>query len=122
MDITVDSKNKDTNRMDSVNAKNVVAPLTEAVQEVPRCRFCEKPLQQTVVDLGNVAAVRKLSERGQLNQMEPFYPLHVLRLRQLLPGATPGVCESGRYLYASTPISPRIPTAGSPMRRPTPNR
>jgi hypothetical protein len=77
MDITVDSKNKDTNRMDSVNAKNVVAPLTEAVQEVPRCRFCEKPLQQTVVDLGMSPLCESYLSASQINQMEPFYPLHV---------------------------------------------
>ena len=77
MDITVDTKNKDTNRMDSVKAKDAVAPLTEAVQEVPRCRFCEEPLQQTVVDLGMSPLCESYLSASQINQMEPFYPLHV---------------------------------------------
>ena len=41
------------------------------------CRFCGAALRHTLVDLGDVAAVRKLSDASQLGCMEPFYPLHV---------------------------------------------
>jgi SAM-dependent methyltransferase len=41
------------------------------------CRFCETPLSHTVVDLGMSPLCESFLAREQLNQMEPFYPLHV---------------------------------------------
>ena len=42
----------------------------------PRCRFCKTPLRNTFVDLGMSPLCESYLTREQLNQMEPFYPLH----------------------------------------------
>jgi C-methyltransferase C-terminal domain/Putative zinc binding domain/Methyltransferase domain len=42
-----------------------------------RCRFCDNALHQTVVDLGVSPLCESYLSIDQLNQMEPFYPLHV---------------------------------------------
>jgi SAM-dependent methyltransferase len=41
------------------------------------CRFCEAPLEHTFVDLGMSPLCESYLSAGQLNQMEPFYPLQV---------------------------------------------
>lgn len=41
------------------------------------CRFCSTPLRHTVVDLGMSPLCESYLTVEQLNQMEPFYPLHV---------------------------------------------
>lgn len=41
------------------------------------CRFCGTNLQHTFVDLGMSPLCESYVSREQLNQMEPFYPLHV---------------------------------------------
>ncbi len=43
----------------------------------PQCRFCESPLRNTLVDLGMSPLCESYLATEQLNQMEPFYPLHV---------------------------------------------
>ena len=43
----------------------------------PRCLFCREPLRQTLVDLGMSPLCESYVSLEQLNQMEPFYPLHV---------------------------------------------
>ncbi len=45
---------------------------------VPSCRFCGSALQHTFVDLGMSPLCEGFLTAEQLNQMEPFYPLHVL--------------------------------------------
>ena len=40
------------------------------------CRFCGTTLHQTFVDLGMSPLCESYVGRDQLNQMEPFYPLH----------------------------------------------
>lgn len=47
------------------------------MQKVPNCRFCSAPLNHTFVDLGMSPLCESLLTIEQLNQMEPFYPLHV---------------------------------------------
>lgn len=42
-----------------------------------RCRFCSHDLQHTFVDLGMSPLCESYLATDQLNQMEPFYPLHV---------------------------------------------
>jgi SAM-dependent methyltransferase len=42
-----------------------------------RCRFCNAPLQHTFADLGMSPLCESYLTFDQLNQMEPFYPLHV---------------------------------------------
>lgn len=41
------------------------------------CRFCGAPLSHTFVDLGMSPLCESYRNAEQLNQMEPFYPLHV---------------------------------------------
>lgn len=41
------------------------------------CRFCGESLRFTFVDLGMSPLCESFLSPGQLNQMEPFYPLHV---------------------------------------------
>jgi SAM-dependent methyltransferase len=45
--------------------------------ELPVCRFCAEPLRRTVVDLGMSPLCESYVEAAQLDEMEPFYPLHV---------------------------------------------
>ncbi len=40
------------------------------------CRFCQTPLHRTFVDLGMSPLCESFLTVEQLNQMEPFYPLH----------------------------------------------
>ena len=42
-----------------------------------RCRFCDSELQHTFVDLGMSPLSNAFLRADQLDQMEPFYPLHV---------------------------------------------
>jgi hypothetical protein len=42
-----------------------------------RCRFCCAPLRQTLVDLGMSPLCESYVSADRLNDMEPFYPLHV---------------------------------------------
>jgi C-methyltransferase C-terminal domain/Putative zinc binding domain/Methyltransferase domain len=44
---------------------------------LPTCRFCAAPLRDTFVDLGMSPPCESYLRADQLNQMEPFYPLHV---------------------------------------------
>ena len=41
-----------------------------------KCRFCNQPLRFTMVDLGMSPLCESFLSFEQLNQMEPFYPLH----------------------------------------------
>lgn len=55
-----------------------------AVQETgrpisgPECRFCKAPLEHTFVNLGMSPLCESYRTIEQLNEMEPFYPLHVM--------------------------------------------
>ncbi|HRQ40412.1 MAG TPA: class I SAM-dependent methyltransferase [Chloroflexota bacterium] len=42
-----------------------------------RCRFCNTPLHHTFVDLGMSPLCESYVSAEMVNQMEPFYPLHV---------------------------------------------
>jgi len=44
----------------------------------PACRACGAPLAHTFVDLGMSPLCESFLRPDQLNQVEPFYPLHVL--------------------------------------------
>ncbi|GIK40322.1 MAG: SAM-dependent methyltransferase [Chloroflexota bacterium] len=58
------------------------------------CRFCSTPLRYTVVDLGMSPLCESYLSAGQLNQMEPFYPLHVY------------VCEQCHLVQLEEYVSP----------------
>ena len=49
----------------------------ELVERSGACRFCRSELRHTFVDLGMSPLCESYLRREQLNQMEPFYPLHV---------------------------------------------
>jgi SAM-dependent methyltransferase len=42
----------------------------------PACMFCAAPLRDTVADLGKSPLCETYLDPAQLNEMEPFYPLH----------------------------------------------
>jgi SAM-dependent methyltransferase len=46
--------------------------------ESGKCRLCGAPVRRTFVDLGMSPLCESYVAAPQLNQMEPFYPLHVL--------------------------------------------
>jgi SAM-dependent methyltransferase len=48
------------------------------VMSARMCRFCGAPLQHTFVDLGLSPLCENLIRPEQLDDMEPFYPLHVM--------------------------------------------
>ena len=50
---------------------------TDLINYNARCRFCETTLKHTFVDLGKSPLCESFLSFDQLNQMEPFYPLHV---------------------------------------------
>ena len=59
-----------------------IATLEQAVVSVESptpgfCRFCGSKLKHTFVDLGMSPLCESYLTADQLNQMEPFYPLHV---------------------------------------------
>jgi hypothetical protein len=41
------------------------------------CRFCDRPLRHTFVDLGCSPLANSYLKAEQLFEAEPFYPLHV---------------------------------------------
>ena len=53
------------------------ARTVQAFSHEPPCRFCGTSLRHTFVDLGMSPLCQTHIEPHQLNQMEPFYPLHV---------------------------------------------
>src|SRR5258705_9294743 len=55
------------------------APLVEHAPAPGRgaCRFCSAPLRHTFVDLGMSPLCESYLRADQINDMEPFYPLHV---------------------------------------------
>lgn len=46
--------------------------------ELGKCRLCGAPLRHTFVNLGMSPLCESYVAPEQLNQMEPFYPLHAL--------------------------------------------
>ncbi len=67
------------------------AASLSAWPHTPPCRFCRKPLSRTFVDLGMSPLCQTVITPAQLNQMEPFYPLHAYVCETLLPRADRGV-------------------------------
>ena len=59
-----------------------------------KCRFCDQPLRFTFVDLGMSPLCESFLSLEQLNQMEPFYPLHAY------------VCESCFLVQLEEYVSP----------------
>ncbi|MGH9970456.1 MAG: methyltransferase domain-containing protein [Pyrinomonadaceae bacterium] len=53
------------------------AVVSEGTRKSGSCRFCGSSLKHTFVDLGMSPLCESYLTADQLNQMEPFYPLHV---------------------------------------------
>jgi hypothetical protein len=67
-----------TNRLVTGNAASMVSgPPASIVVPLKACRFCTTSLVHTFVDLGMSPLCENYLSDQQLNQMEPFYPLHV---------------------------------------------
>ncbi len=54
----------------------VTSPDQISIANASRCRFCHSPLTVSFVDLGMSPLCQTHIHPDQLNQMEPFYPLH----------------------------------------------
>ncbi len=50
---------------------------TKSLNGRGKCRFCKEELRYTFVDLGMSPLCESYLQAEQLNEMEPFYPLHV---------------------------------------------
>ena len=60
---------------DALSAASSFTPGESRAQR--GCLFCGTPLEHTFVDLGMSPLCESYLSRTQLNEMEPFYPLHV---------------------------------------------
>ena len=54
------------------------SPSISATRPNGHCRLCNGPLETTLVDLGMSPLCESYLTVDQINQMEPYYPLHVL--------------------------------------------
>ena len=61
--------------MDSTIEQSASTALTK---DGRRCRLCHQPLTTTVVDLGMSPLCESFLTADQIDQMEPYFPLHVL--------------------------------------------
>lgn len=73
----------------------------------PSCRFCSRALTQSFVDLGMSPLCQTQIAADRLNEMEPFYPLHVYvcescLLVQLEEYVAPDSIFSAEYPYYSS--------------------
>jgi len=73
----------------------------------PKCRFCQAELRQTFVDLGMSPLCQTQIAPDRLNEMEPFFPLHVYVcnecfLVQLEEYVKPDVIFGADYPYFSS--------------------
>src|ERR1700734_1053080 len=71
------------------------------------CRFCRTPLSRPFADLGVSPVANAFLSLGQLNKMEPFYPLHAYvcdtcLLVQLEDFETPEHIFNEQYAYFSS--------------------
>ena len=57
--------------------KPIETPVDPGAEIGADCRFCGAPLHVSLVDLGMSPLCESYLSADQLNQMEPFYPLHV---------------------------------------------
>jgi hypothetical protein len=82
-----------------------VEPGKDEVMSGPRCRFCEAPLELSVVDLGMSPLCESFVPADRVEEMEPFYPLHVRACTRCwlvqLPAFVPREEIFGEYAYFS---------------------
>jgi hypothetical protein len=79
--------------------------LVEGSHGAPECRFCGAPLELTVVDLGKSPLCERFLRPHELEEMEPFYPLHVRACERCwlvqLPSFVPPAEIFADYAYFS---------------------
>jgi SAM-dependent methyltransferase len=85
----------------------MVGSLNVAGSTAPKCRFCSAELRQTFVDLGMSPLCQTQIAPNKLNEMEPFFPLHVYVctscfLVQLEEFVKPDVIFGADYPYFSS--------------------
>jgi hypothetical protein len=66
-----------TQAAESTGAAPAEAAGAAAAARAPRCRFCSRPLTRLFVDLGMSPLCESFLSPGELERMEPFYPLTV---------------------------------------------
>ena len=60
---------------------NIEAVRLSSTPQVParrECRLCRTPLEHSFVDLGMSPLCESFLALAQLDEMEPYFPLHVL--------------------------------------------
>ncbi len=89
-----------------IDASDVADGLVGDRRGPLRCRFCGAPLTRTFVDLGMSPLCERFLRAEQLDEMEPFYPLHVricdACLLVQLPSYVPPEEIFGEYAYFSS--------------------
>ena len=85
----------------------------------PACRFCRAPLTRTFVDLGMSPLCESYVTADRLDEMEPFFPLHVWVCSRCFLVQL-GEYVSPRRSFRNTPTSPPTRSPGCGTRRPTP--
>lgn len=68
--------------MQEQSAKSVLDNFVREDMETNSCLFCRAPLRRTFVDLGMHPLCESYVSEEKLNEMEPFYPLHVFVCEQ----------------------------------------
>ena len=63
------------------------------------CRACGSPLKHSMVDLGMSPPCEKILTAEQVDEVEEFFPLHVMVCGILLPRPTQGLCQARGYFY-----------------------
>lgn len=63
--------------MTAAQSNSIETVHSVSKQKVHCCRFCGTPLRHTFVDLGMSPLCESYRSLEQMDQMEPFYPLHV---------------------------------------------
>jgi 2-polyprenyl-3-methyl-5-hydroxy-6-metoxy-1,4-benzoquinol methylase len=61
-----------------INMGGIEGPKDNNTLRHPQCRLCNAPLTATFVDLGMSPLCESILTADQIDQMEPFFPLHVL--------------------------------------------
>jgi trans-aconitate methyltransferase len=88
-----------------MSATHRAAPLTSGILGATKCRFCGAPLELTVVDLGKSPLCERFLRANELEEMEPFYPLHVRACERCwlvqLPSFVPPAEIFAEYAYFS---------------------
>ena len=92
-------KHAKMNQLTELERPKPSTQLTNESSAAPHCRFCEEPLRHTFVDLGMSPLCETYLTPGQLNRMEPFYPLHVKVCEKCYLVQLEEVRQPGEHIY-----------------------